>query len=66
LTDWQPTPADRGLAAGLRIHRSIAPAEWPAALAELPEDEREVAEHYLRGIAARIRAQREAVRRAKG
>lgn len=41
-----------------RIHRYVEPRDWPAALAEVPDECRPFVEDYLRGIAARMRVKR--------
>lgn len=64
-SDWLtvlPARAD-AVAYGAAIHRHVEPAEWPKALQRVPTEKRLDAEHYLRGIAARMRVQR-SVRRA--
>lgn len=48
-----------GLGWGLKLHRHTEPKDWPAALANVPEEHRADAEEYLRGIAARMRALRQ-------
>lgn len=47
-----------GLSAAIDIQRHVAPRDWPAAIAALPEPERPIADEYLRGIAARTRVVR--------
>ena len=63
--DWLATLTARAdaVAYGAAIHRHVAPTEWPNALQRVPAEKRPGAETYLRGIAARMRAQR-SVRRA--
>lgn len=57
---------NNGLGWGLKLHRHTEPKDWPAALANVPEEHRAGAEEYLRGIAARMRALREMKRRNGG
>lgn len=62
--DWLknlPPDADGGWY-GLQISKHVQPRDWPAALEEVPEQHRPRAETYLRGMAARMRAQRKANR----
>lgn len=50
------SPEQRGLRAGLRIHRHAAPATWRAEVDAIPDQsERAIAERYLRDIAMRQR-----------
>ena len=59
--DWEPKD---GLGWGLWLHRYVEPKHWPQALKDqVPDEHRPAAETYLRGIAARMRAQREAMQR---
>jgi hypothetical protein len=55
----KPTATDLALGAAVEIQRRRKPRDWPDALAALPEDQRPVAEAYLRGIAARMRVKRD-------
>lgn len=64
--DWLatvPTGAD-ALAYGAAIHRYVPHADWPEALARVPDAHRQAVEAYLRGIASRMRTQRAAERSA--
>ena len=53
-----------GLGWGVWIQRHIAPKDWPQELERVPPEHRQVAEQYLRGIAARMRVVR-AVRKTR-
>ena len=50
-----PFEPQDGTGWGLHIHRHRDPRDWPRALEQVPEQYREEAEAYLRGIAARMR-----------
>lgn len=52
----RPEPST-GLGWGSFIHRFHEPRTWPQALERVPEELRAEAGEYLRGIAARMRAQ---------
>ncbi len=53
-------PGADATAYAVEIQRHVAPRDWPAALAYVPEPMREAAETYLRGIAERMRTKRAA------
>jgi len=58
------TAPQSGLAWGVWIHRRVPPKRWPQELERVPPEHRQVAEQYLRGIAARMRVVR-AVRKTR-
>ena len=51
-------PGSEAIAYGSAIHRYVPTTDWPEALARVPEDRRQGAEEYLRGIAKRMRVAR--------
>lgn len=59
----RPPPQD-GSGWGVELQRFVEPKDWPRALEErVPAEHRAGAEEYLRGIAARMRIQRDMARR---
>ena len=63
MTWWLAVPEQAtGKYWAVEIVRSVAPREWPAALAYVPEALRPAAEQFLREPAQRMRVAREAKR----
>ena len=58
--NWRTTvPCEAGaIGWASRIHRYVAPRDWPKALAGVPDEHRSEAEQYLRDMAQRMRTLR--------